>query len=72
MSGNGAVARTEQILAVLVHVCGVPEELAIGVAFVENLEAFLVWLWLAIEGTLNTYDQRMLSLAEICVHPPVP
>lgn len=53
MSG---INHTEEILAVLVHVGAVPEELAILVQLVQDLEALLVWLRLAVEGTLDHHQ----------------
>jgi hypothetical protein len=43
----------EEVFAVLVHVGSVPEEVALIVDLVENLEALLVGLWLAVEGALQ-------------------
>lgn len=44
---------TEQVLAVLVHVRSVPEVVTLLVDLVEDLEALLVRLRLAIEGALR-------------------
>lgn len=44
---------SKQILAVLVHVCGVPEEVALLVDLVEDLEALLIGLRGAVEGALD-------------------
>lgn len=43
----------EEVFAVLVHVGSVPEEVALIVDLVEDLEALLVGLGLAIEGALQ-------------------
>lgn len=43
----------EEIFAVLVHVGSVPEEVALVVDLIENLEALLVGLGLAVEGALQ-------------------
>lgn len=44
---------TEQVLVVQVHVGRVPEELALGVGLVQDLEALLVGLGLAVESALR-------------------
>jgi len=51
---------SEKILAVLVHVGGVPEEITLVVDLVEDLEALLVGLWRAVEGAL----QQIQSVTE--------
>jgi hypothetical protein len=43
----------EEVFAVLVHVGGVPEEVALVVDLVEDLEALLIRLRLAVEGALR-------------------
>ena len=43
----------EEVLTVLVHVGGVPEEVALVVDLVEDLEALLIGLGLAVEGALR-------------------
>jgi hypothetical protein len=50
---------TKQILAVLVHVCSVPEEIALIVDLVEDRETFGIGFRLAVEGTLVTQHQCM-------------
>jgi multidrug efflux pump subunit AcrA (membrane-fusion protein) len=43
----------EEVLAILVHVCRVPEKVAFLVDLVEDLETLLVRLWLAVESALD-------------------
>ena len=42
----------EEVFAVLVHIGSVPEEVALIVDLVEDLEALLIRLGLAVEGAL--------------------
>jgi hypothetical protein len=51
---------TEQILAVLIHVRSVPEEIALVVDLVEDREALRVGFRLAVEGTLAV-EQDIVS-----------
>ena len=44
---------TKQVLAVLVHVGSIPEEVSLVVDLVEDLEALLIGLGLAVEGALR-------------------
>ena len=43
----------EEVLAVLVHVGSIPEEVSLVVDLVEDLEALLIGLGLAVEGALR-------------------
>lgn len=53
----------EEVLAVLVHVGSVPEEISLVVDLVKDLEALLVGLWLAVEGALQ-HTQSVSKVGE--------
>jgi hypothetical protein len=52
---------TNQILAVLVHVGSVPEEIALVVDLVKDGEALRIGFRLAVEGTLSNRKQDIIS-----------
>lgn len=52
---------TKQILAVLIHVRSIPEEIALIVNLVEDRKALRIRFRLAVESTLNVEEKKIIS-----------